>query len=94
MPSNFDFLCPKWADLHHDGLLVPCQAPLRTLVYSWQFRGKKIMQAITGIVKDGQIIANEPAEWPNGTRVRIERMPTPEKPFLRARMARPKTPKA
>jgi hypothetical protein len=36
------------------------------------------MQAITGIVKDGQIIPNEPADWPNGTRVRIEPMPTPE----------------
>jgi hypothetical protein len=36
------------------------------------------MQAITGIVKDGQIITNEPADWPNGTRVRIEPLHTPE----------------
>jgi hypothetical protein len=36
------------------------------------------MHPITGIVKDGQIIPNEPAEWPNGTRVRIEPIQTLE----------------
>jgi hypothetical protein len=30
MPSNFAFLRPKWAELHDDGLLVECRAPLLT----------------------------------------------------------------
>src|SRR5208283_2071899 len=35
------------------------------------------MHAITGTFKNGQIVPNQPAEWPEGTTVRIEPIPAP-----------------
>jgi hypothetical protein len=42
-----------------------------------RLRGAQIIHAITGVFKNGQIVPNEPAEWPEGTALRIEPIQTP-----------------
>ncbi|HWG42868.1 MAG TPA: hypothetical protein VN688_08795 [Gemmataceae bacterium] len=40
------------------------------------------MKAITGIVRNGQIIANQPVNWPDGCRVVIEPVPEEQEETL------------
>lgn len=41
------------------------------------------MIAIKGMVRDGQIVLNEPVEWPNGTEVKVEPVSPEALPGLR-----------